>query len=46
MSDTQTPSKEQDAFEEAVAAMVGLAAAWAKLHNALVKKGEHMGLRP
>lgn len=39
-----TPQREPDAFEEAAAAMVALAAAWAKLHNALRKMGQDKAL--
>lgn len=40
-----TPS-EPDTFQLAAAAMVELAAAWAKLHNALVKMGQDKVLWP
>lgn len=46
MNADSTPTSEPNAFEKAATAMVELAAAWAKLHDALVKIGEDKALRP
>ena len=46
MPDVQNVSSEPDAFQKAAAAMVELAAAWAKLHDAVVKMGQEKALRP